>query len=310
MRSKRITRVEFPAKTISPTQPPPTKRVAAYARVSTMKDAQENSFQSQQEYFTEYIQRHSGWVFAGMYADDGISGLSIRKRDDFNRMVADALDGKIDLILTKSLSRFARNTVDALTAIRSLKAAGVEEVFVQPTHFLCGVEYDKLRAEALSAASGFARLRVGRPLLASTEDLRAVAAMVADRFPAEAGRAVVLMGHGTTAGANLVYPAMQAVFDLAGRPDIRVGTVEGWPTLAEVCGQLAARPGVSRVKLAPLMLAAGDHVLNDMAGDGPDSWKNVLAAEGYQVECVLHGLAAEQAVRQMYADRLREELVD
>lgn len=129
MRSKRITRVEFPARTLSPEQPPPTKRVAAYARVSTMKDAQENSLQSQQEYFTEYIQRHPGWVFAGMYTDDGISGLSIRRRDGFNRMVADALDGKIDLILTKSLSRFARNTVDALTTIRSLKAAGVAVYF-------------------------------------------------------------------------------------------------------------------------------------------------------------------------------------
>ena len=129
MRSKRITRVEFPARTISPTQPSPTKRVAAYARVSTMKDAQENSLQSQQEYFTEYIQRHPGWVFAGMYTDDGISGLSIRKHDCFNRMVADALDGKIDLILTKSLSRFARNTVDALTTIRSLKAVGVAVYF-------------------------------------------------------------------------------------------------------------------------------------------------------------------------------------
>ena len=75
MRSKRITRVEFPARRISPKQPPPTKRVAAYARVSTMKDAQENSLQSQQEYFTEYIQRHPDWVFAGMYTDDGISGL-------------------------------------------------------------------------------------------------------------------------------------------------------------------------------------------------------------------------------------------
>ena len=94
-----------------------------------MKDAQENSLQSQQEYFTECIQRHPDWVFAGMYTDDGISGLSIRKRDGFNRMVADALDGKIDLILTKSLSRFARNTVDALTTIRSLKAAGVAVYF-------------------------------------------------------------------------------------------------------------------------------------------------------------------------------------
>lgn len=103
MRSKRITRVEFPARTFSLEQPTPTKRVAAYTRVSTMKDAQENSLQSQQEYFTEYIQRHPDWVFAGMYTDDGISGLSIRKRDGFNRMVADALDGKIDLILTMSL---------------------------------------------------------------------------------------------------------------------------------------------------------------------------------------------------------------
>ena len=129
MRSKRITRVEFPVKPSSSEQPPPTKRVAAYARVSTMKDAQENSLQSQQEYFTECIQRHPDWVFAGMYTDDGISGLSIRRRDGFNRMVADALDGKIDLILTKSLSRFARNTVDALTTIRSLKAAGVSVYF-------------------------------------------------------------------------------------------------------------------------------------------------------------------------------------
>lgn len=128
MREKRITRVEFPAREVSPAQPP-AKRVAAYARVSTMKDAQENSLQSQQAYFTEYIQRHPDWVFAGMYTDDGISGLSIRRRDGFNRMVADALDGKIDLILTKSLSRFARNTVDALTAIRSLKAAGVAVYF-------------------------------------------------------------------------------------------------------------------------------------------------------------------------------------
>ena len=129
MPEKRITRVEFPARTFSPEQPPPTKRVAAYARVSTMKDAQENSLQAQQEYFTEYIQRHPGWGFAGMYSDDGISGLSIRERDGFNSMVTDALDGKIDLILTKSLSRFARNTVDALTTIRSLKAAGVAVYF-------------------------------------------------------------------------------------------------------------------------------------------------------------------------------------
>ena len=129
MPQKKVTGVGFPEKLSAPAQPQPKKRVAAYARVSTMKDAQKNSLQSQQDYFAEYIRRHSDWVFAGMYTDDGISGLSVRRRDGFNRMVAGALAGKIDLILTKSLSRFARNTVDALTAIRSLKAAGVAVCF-------------------------------------------------------------------------------------------------------------------------------------------------------------------------------------
>lgn len=129
MPQKKVTRVEFPTKPLLPSQSTLLKRVAAYARVSTVKDSQENSLQSQQEYFTEYIRHHPDWVFAGMYTDDGVSGLSIRRRDNFNRMVNDALDGKIDLILTKSLSRFARNTVDALTTIRKLKAAGVAVYF-------------------------------------------------------------------------------------------------------------------------------------------------------------------------------------
>ena len=129
MPEKRITRVEFPTRPFSSQQPLPRKRVAAYARVSTMKDAQENSLESQREYFTKYIQRHPDWAFAGMNIDDGVSGLSVCRRDGFTRMVTDALDGKIDLIITKSLSWFARNTVDALTTIRSLKADGVAVYF-------------------------------------------------------------------------------------------------------------------------------------------------------------------------------------
>ncbi len=192
-------------------------------------------------------------------------------------------------------------------ALESLRRDGVEDVFVQPTHFLCSVEYDKLRAEALSAASGFARLRVGRPLLASTEDLRAVAAMVADRFPAEAGRAVVLMGHGSTHFANVVYPAIQTIFELAGRPDIRVGTVEGWPTLEEVRETLRSMK-VGRVHLAPLMLVAGDHALNDMAGEGPDSWKTLLEQDGYAVTATLEGLGRREEIQALYAAHLTQDL--
>ena len=100
-------------------------RVAAYARVSTEKEEQEHSLEAQTDYFNSYIRSNPRWEFVGLYVDDGISGLSHQNRDGFNRMVADAVDGKIDLIVTKSLSRFARNTVDALTTIRKLKAVNV-----------------------------------------------------------------------------------------------------------------------------------------------------------------------------------------
>ena len=105
------------------------KRVAAYARVSTEQDAQQNSYAAQIEYYRGYIQSKPEWEYAGVYADEGVTGTSYKKRDGFNRMIKDAEDGKIDLILTKSISRFARNTVDSLTVTRKLKAAGVEVYF-------------------------------------------------------------------------------------------------------------------------------------------------------------------------------------
>lgn len=192
-------------------------------------------------------------------------------------------------------------------ALESARQAGAEDVFVQPTHFLCGIEYDKLRAEAEKARPGFARLRVGRPLLTSTQDLRTLAEMVARHYPAREGQALVLMGHGSAHFANVVYPALQTVFELAGRPDIRVGTVEGWPTLEEVRKTLRSMQ-VSRVQLAPLMLVAGDHALNDMAGSGPDSWQTLLEQDGYTVAAALEGLGRWAEVQALYASRLQEDL--
>lgn len=104
--------------------------VAAYARVSTDDDDQANSYASQVSYFTEYIQSRADWTFAGVYADEGISGTSTRKRDSFNRLIADAENGLIDLIITKEVSRFARNTVDTLSITRALKKRGVHVLFV------------------------------------------------------------------------------------------------------------------------------------------------------------------------------------
>ena len=97
------------------------KRVCAYCRVSTDSEEQKTSYNSQKIYYTDKIQNHPGWIFAGIYADEGITGTSMRKRDKFNKMIKDALDGKIDIILCKSIPRFARNVVDILNIVEQLK---------------------------------------------------------------------------------------------------------------------------------------------------------------------------------------------
>ncbi len=107
----------------------PKRKVAAYARVSTGHEDQQTSYAAQIHYYTNYIKSRPDWEFAGMYSDEGLSGTSIQNRDGFRRMIRAAMAGKIDLILTKSVSRFARNTVDSLTVIRQLKERGVECYF-------------------------------------------------------------------------------------------------------------------------------------------------------------------------------------
>ena len=105
------------------------RRVAAYARVSTDSEEQLTSYEAQVDYYTKLIKRNGDWEFVGVYTDEGISATNTKYRDGFNRMVQDAMDGKIDLIITKSVSRFARNTVDSLVTVRELKANNVEVYF-------------------------------------------------------------------------------------------------------------------------------------------------------------------------------------
>ena len=107
----------------------PDLRVAAYCRVSTDSDEQATSYEAQIEHYTTYIKAHPGWAFAGCYADDGISGTNTLKRDEFNRLIADCMDGKIDMVVTKSISRFARNTLDCLKYIRQLKERNIAVFF-------------------------------------------------------------------------------------------------------------------------------------------------------------------------------------
>ena len=105
------------------------KRVASYARVSTDLEEQQTSYEAQIDYYTKYINEKPEWEFVKVFADEGISATNTKKRDGFNEMIKRALNGEIDLIITKSVSRFARNTVDTLTTVRMLKEKGVEVYF-------------------------------------------------------------------------------------------------------------------------------------------------------------------------------------
>ncbi len=121
--------------TKSPTTINVRRRVAAYARVSTDSEEQLTSYEAQVDYYTSFIKDNNDWEFVNVYTDEGISATNTKKRDGFNTMIADALSGKIDLIVTKSVSRFARNTVDSLTTIRKLKEHGCECYFQKENIF-------------------------------------------------------------------------------------------------------------------------------------------------------------------------------
>lgn len=105
------------------------KKVAAYCRVSTNQEERLSSYENQMRYYTELITRNPDYEMVDIYADEGISGTNTKKRDDFNRMIADCRAGKIDLIITKSISRFARNTLDCLNYVRELKDLGIGIIF-------------------------------------------------------------------------------------------------------------------------------------------------------------------------------------
>lgn len=104
-------------------------RVAAYCRVSTDTEEQATSYQTQIEHYQEVISKNPEWTFAGIFADDGISATSTKNREEFNKMIRECMNGKIDMIITKSISRFARNTVDCLNYIRQLKAKNIPVYF-------------------------------------------------------------------------------------------------------------------------------------------------------------------------------------
>ena len=176
-------------------------------------------------------------------------------------------------------------------AVDQMITDGIQELIVQPTHIINGIENDLMKEE---------KIAFGDPLLTTTEDNAAVLQAVMSEFPAVGeDETLVFMGHGTTHYANTVYAALDYTFKDLGYPRSFLGTVEAYPSMESLKKQLRAL-APKKVTLAPFMVVAGDHANNDMAGEDEDSWKRQFEAEGYQVSCVLKGLGEYPSVRKIY----------
>ena len=195
-------------------------------------------------------------------------------------------DGETIDNVTEALERAVRNEVKTLV--------------VQPTHLMSGYEYTDLKDELAGYADAFEQVVLSTPLLDTDEDFTLVAeAVVAATEEYDDGEtAICFMGHGTEADSNGVYAKMQSMLTDMGKANYFIGTVEAEPSVEDVLEAVQAG-AYSRVVLRPLMIVAGDHANNDMAGDEADSWKSVFEAAGYEVECVVEGLGQLKAVREI-----------
>ncbi|MDO5345406.1 MAG: sirohydrochlorin cobaltochelatase [Lachnospiraceae bacterium] len=178
---------------------------------------------------------------------------------------------------------------------------GVKNLVVQPTHLMNGLEYDEIVGKLAEYSDSFEKVVVGEPLLTSDEDFDTVADAIIEATAEydDGETAICFMGHGTEAESNAVYAKMQQVLTDKGMENYYVGTVEAAPSLDDVLAAVGEKE-YKRVVLRPLMVVAGDHANNDMAGDEEGTWKTAFEEAGYEVVPVLEGLGQLEAVQQVY----------
>lgn len=231
------------------------------------------------------------------------------------------------IIINHVQARDGEKIDNIVQALDRAVANGVENLVIQPTHLMHGAEYDELAEAAETYGDKFKSIVIAEPLLGEVgsdatvvnADKEAVAkfvtaAAVADGGYAsleaaeQAGVAFVFMGHGTSHAAKVSYSQMQAQMNALGYKNVFIGTVEGEPEGydCETVIEAIHAAGYKKVVMRALMVVAGDHASNDMAGDDEDSWKSMFAASGYfeSIDCQLVGLGSLPAIQQIYVDHI------
>jgi len=222
----------------------------------------------------------------------------------------DVRRGFTSQIIIDHVLRRDGEVIDNMTqALDRAVANGVKNLVVQPTHLMSGFEYNDVVDEIASYADAFESVSIGRPILDTDTDFQVVAeAIVAATAEYDDGNtAIVFMGHGTEAESNGVYAKMQTVLTKMGAENYFIGTVEAEPSVEDVLALVQAGD-YSRVVLEPLMIVAGDHANNDMAGGEEDSWNTIFENAGYEVICLLRGLGSFPEIQQLLIEHVKNAL--
>lgn len=210
------------------------------------------------------------------------------------------------MIIKKLRERDGIEVDTVAQALEKLAADGFGTVICQPTHVMNGFEFDDVRREVSRWQSHFENLVCGWPLLTSFEDYQKVSRVLQEEFGSlPETTALVLMGHGTEHPANSSYPALDYYLKAQGCRNFFIGTVEGYPDLETVMKEVAGIHA-NKVVLAPLMVVAGDHAINDMCGDDEDSWKQQFEKAGYETEAILKGLGEYPSIRKIYLEHCND----
>ena len=211
-------------------------------------------------------------------------------------------------IIKKIRERDGVKTDTVAEAMERMFCDGIEDIVVQPTHVIDGIENEQMTEDVLAYRERFASLRFGKPLLVDKKDLEGVTEAVMEEFgDLSKDEALVFMGHGTVHKAHRIYQVLDAEFKNSGYPYVFLGTVEASPSLERLIERVRAY-GVKKVRLAPFMVVAGDHALHDMSGDSKKSWKNLFEAAGFEVRCVLKGLGEYRGIQRLYVQHVKEAL--
>lgn len=211
-------------------------------------------------------------------------------------------------IIRKKMGKKGKDFDAPVQALANMRDKGFTHVAVQSLHTIPGAEFHDLQSVVngfASMSSGFEKVMLGRPLLAFPQDLKQVRRAMLANIPQNRTQdeAVIFMGHGAHHPSNAFYQAM-AYLVQEKDSNIYVGTVAGSPALDGILADLEEK-GVSKAYLMPFMSVAGDHVRNDMAGNGPDSWQSILAQAGIECEPILKGTAEYDNVVQIWVKHLR-----